>query len=233
MPKKSIILFFLCSFCFTIFNLVIFYPIFTSNNITISFAIHPFNICDKYPAFWHFFKIFYILALVVANCSISYMLIKNLIHLPTPSLEQTHPQLNSNLCLTIGYSQNQNQDIILPDKSLYQNILITGTIGSGKTSSAIYPFSEQLIKYQNNNSSKKLGILCLDVKGNFYEQIKFYAKKYNRLKDLIIIGLNSNETYNPLDKPNLNPLVLANRLKTILTLLSPNNSESFWLDKAE
>lgn len=233
MPKKSIILFFLCSFCFTIFNLVIFYPIFTSNNITISFAIHPFNICDKYPAFWHFFKIFYILALVVANCSISYMLIKNLIHLPSPSLEQTHPQLNSNLCLTIGYSQNQNQDIILPDKSLYQNILITGTIGSGKTSSAIYPFSEQLIKYQNNNSSKKLGILCLDVKGNFYEQIKFYAKKYNRLKDLIIIGLNSNETYNPLDKPNLNPLVLANRLKTILTLLSPNNSESFWLDKAE
>lgn len=233
MPKKSIILFFLCSFCLTIFNLVIFYPIFTSNNITISFAIHPFNICDKYPAFWHFFKIFYILALVVANCSISYMLIKNLIHLPTPSLEQTHPQLNSNLCLTIGYSQNQNQDIILPDKSLYQNILITGTIGSGKTSSAIYPFSEQLIKYQNNNSSKKLGILCLDVKGNFYEQIKFYAKKYNRLKDLIIIGLNSNETYNPLDKPNLNPLVLANRLKTILTLLSPNNSESFWLDKAE
>ena len=53
------------------------------------------------------------------------------------------------------------------------------------------------------------------------------------LKDLIIIGLNSNKTYNPLDKPNLNSLVLANRLKTILTLISPNNSESFWLDKAE
>ena len=233
MPKKSIILFFITSFCFTIFNLAIFYPIFTSNNIIISFAIHPFNICDKYPEFWHFFKILYVLTLVVASCSISYMLIKNLVHLPSPGIAQTHQQLTSNLYLTIGYSQNQNQDIILPDKSLYQNILITGTIGSGKTSSAIYPFSEQLIKYQNSNPSKKLGILCLDVKGNFYEQIKFYAKKYNRLKDLIIIGLNSNETYNPLNKPNLNPLVLANRLKTILTLLSPNNSESFWLDKAE
>lgn len=199
MPKKSIILFFLTSFCFTIFNLAIFYPIFTSNNIIISFAIHPFNICDKYPEFWHFFKIFYILTLVIANCSISYMLIKNIVYLPIQNMTQVHQQLVSNLYLTIGYSKTQNQDIILPAKSLYQNILITGTIGSGKTSSAIYPFSEQLIKYQNNNPSRKLGILYLDVKGNFYEQIRFYAKKYNRLKDLIIIGLNSNETYNPLD----------------------------------
>ncbi len=39
--------------------------------------------------------------------------------------------------------------------------------------------------------------------------------------------------YNPLDKPNLKPSVLANRLKTILTLFSKNNSESYWLDKAE
>ncbi len=39
--------------------------------------------------------------------------------------------------------------------------------------------------------------------------------------------------YNPLDKPNLKPTVLANRLKTILTLFSKNNTESYWLDKAE
>ena len=34
-------------------------------------------------------------------------------------------------------------------------------------------------------------------------------------------------------KPDLKASVLANRLKTILTLFSPNNSESYWLDKAE
>jgi len=39
--------------------------------------------------------------------------------------------------------------------------------------------------------------------------------------------------YNPLDKPHLKPSILANRLKTILTLFSKNNSESYWLDKAE
>ena len=233
MPKKSIILFLFCLFLFIIFNLVIFYPIFKSNYIIISFAVHPFNICNKYPKFWYYFKVFYVFILFISSISISYILIKSLFKskIETPN-KSTHIQKQT-LNLTVGYSKVQNQDIVLTEKALYQNILITGTIGTGKTSSAIYPFSEQLIKYKSSNTKEKLGILCLDVKGNFYNQIKFYAKKYNRINDLIIIGLNSKETYNPLDKPNLNPLVLANRLKTILTLLSPNNSESFWLDKAE
>ncbi len=47
------------------------------------------------------------------------------------------------------------------------------------------------------------------------------------------MNLVGNIKYNPLDKPNLKPVVLANRLKTILTLFSKNNSESYWLDKAE
>ena len=233
MPKKNIILFLFCSSLFSIFNLVIFYPIFKSNNIIISFAIHPFNICSKYPKFWFYFKIFYIIILFISNISIFYILI-NLLFKSKEKRNISTPQIkHQNLNITVGYSKLQNHDILLNEKALYQNILITGTIGTGKTSSAIYPFSEQLIKYKSNNPKEKLGILCLDVKGNFYNQIKFYAKKYNRLNDLIIIGLNSKETYNPLDKPNLNSLVLANRLKTILTLLSPNNSESFWLDKAE
>ena len=233
MPKKSIFLFFLCILLLVFFNLIIFYPIFKTNNITISFAIHPFNICTKYPKFWHFFKIFYIIILLFSSSSISYLLISNFFK--NEKKEQKLPLkiLDNNLRVLVGFSPSQKKDIYLPEKSLYQNILITGTIGSGKTSSAIYPFSEQLIKYKSNRSKEKLGILCLDVKGNFYKQIRFYAKKFGRLNDLIVIGLNSKETYNPLDKPNLNPLVLANRLKTILTLLSPNNSESFWLDKAE
>ena len=76
-------------------------------------------------------------------------------------------------------------------------------------------------------------MLILDVKGNYYKQIKYYTKKYNLFKDLIIIQLNSNVFYNPLHKPNLKPQVLANRLKTILLLFSENNTESYWIDKAE
>ena len=128
------------------------------------------------------------------------------------------------LSLLIGEDSN-NSKIYVPEAGLYQNFLITGTIGSGKTSSAMYPFTEQLIKYNSAHSNDKIGMLILDVKGNYYAQIKEYAKKYNLL--------NSNIKYNPLHKPNLKPQVLANRLRTILELFSENNQESYWLDKAE
>lgn len=97
----------------------------------------------------------------------------------------------------------------------------------------MYPFTRQLLEYNSNNLDKKLEILILDAKGNYYNQVKKYAKQFNLLNDLIVIELNSNVFYNPLHKPNLKPQILANRLKTILLLFSENNTESYWLDKAE
>ena len=79
----------------------------------------------------------------------------------------------------------------MPESGLYQNFLITGTIGTGKTSSAMYPFTEQLMKFNSLNPNKKLGILILDVKGNYFKQVKQFATKYNLEKDIIEIGLNS------------------------------------------
>ncbi|MBR3614334.1 MAG: hypothetical protein IKL55_04055 [Clostridia bacterium] len=97
----------------------------------------------------------------------------------------------------------------------------------------MYPFTKQLINYKASNSSEKLGMLILDVKGNYFNQVVKFAAEAGRLKDIISIDLSGNYKYNPLHKPNLTPIVLANRIKTILTLFSPNNSESYWLDKVE
>ena len=97
----------------------------------------------------------------------------------------------------------------------------------------MYPFTRQLISYKSNSCNEKLAMLILDVKGNYYKEVLQYANNYNRLEDIILIELGGFYKYNPLDKPNLKPIVLANKLKTILTLFSPNNSESYWLDKAE
>ena len=98
----------------------------------------------------------------------------------------------------------------------------------------MYPFTNQLLEYNSNNIKKnRIGMLILDVKGNYYKQVLKYSQKYNLQKDVIVIGLHSKVFYNPLHKPNLKPHVLANRLKTILLLFSENNTESYWLDKAE
>lgn len=97
----------------------------------------------------------------------------------------------------------------------------------------MYPFTKQLINYSHKNPQKKLGMLILDVKGNYYKKVLEFAKEFNRLDDVIVIELNGKYKYNPLHKPNLKPYVLANRLKTILLLFSKNNSESYWLDEVE
>ena len=97
----------------------------------------------------------------------------------------------------------------------------------------MYPITQQLLEYNSKNLEDKIGMLILDVKGNYYSQVKKYAEKYNLENDLTIIELGSDITYNPLHKPKLKPTVLANRLRTILELFSENNSESYWLDKAE
>ena len=118
------------------------------------------------------------------------------------------------LGLLIGKDLNNNK-IYVPEKSLYQNFLITGSIGSGKTSSAMYPFTKQLLYYEASNALKKIGFLILDVKGNYYSKVLEFAKSCNRLGDVIVIELNGKYKYNPLDKPELKSSVIANRLKTI------------------
>ena len=97
----------------------------------------------------------------------------------------------------------------------------------------MYPITRQIMEYNSKNKNDKIGMLILDVKGNYYNQVKKYAKKYDLLKDLNIIEIGGKIKYNPLHKPYLKPNILANRLKTILTLFSENNGESYWLDKVE
>ena len=140
---------------------------------------------------------------------------------------------SNSLQLVVGLNNESGKTLAIPEYGLFQNILITGTIGSGKTSSAMYPFTRQLLEYKYNDANSKIGMLILDVKGNYFFQVYNYAQNIGRLNDLIEIKIKGKYFYNPLDKPFLKPSVIANQLKTILLLFSPNNSESYWLDKAE
>jgi len=89
-----------------------------------------------------------------------------------------------------------------PVNHLYTNVLITGTIGTGKTSTAIFPILEQMfLTYTNENTRDpklkedpflKLGGISLDVKGEFYQAVLFFANlaKRNVLEDIQIIRPN-------------------------------------------
>ncbi len=232
------------SLFFIIFSYVtfcIFYPIFTAKEVIITYGIHPFDICSDNAELWKIIKILYVVCFLFCNFILGHLIYTRILmkfsffQVKSTLQKSNIPMImhtKNNLDLLIGENSSHN-NIYIPESGLYQNFLITGTIGSGKTSSAMYPFTRQLIEFNHNNPKRKIGMLILDVKGNFYQQVKKYAKQFQLEEDLIIIELQSNIHYNPLHKPNLKPQVLANRLKSILLLFSENNSESYWLDKAE
>lgn len=234
------IILFIFLFLLYIFSIYsIFKPIIFSKSLIFPYAITPFDIINLYPKTWYFIVRYFFISASFTFVIIYISTAKSFYRSNQTSLKSSNflytPKPNE-LSLKIGTfldSNNNVQTIYIPEKGLFQNILITGTIGTGKTSSAMYPFTKQLINYASNNPKEKLGMLILDVKGNYINDVINFAKDAGRENDLIIIDLSSNIKYNPLDKPHLSPIILANRLKTILTLFSGNSSESYWLDKAE
>lgn len=243
------------SLCFLGYYL--FLPVYLSSSVIISYGIHPFDICEKNPDLWYLIKLLFLITYLFSSMILSNLLYQSFLQpiflcfdkfklkkffsrfmnwwkyskrqdsiLSIPIDYSNSFQLTP-LQLYVGESVTSNKSIYLPEKSLFQNILITGTIGTGKTSSAMYPFTEQFIA-----NSQKIPMLILDVKGNYYQKVKEFCEKYHRLEDLVVLELNGKFNYNPLHKPHLKPSVLADRLKDILLLFSPNNSESYWIDKA-
>lgn len=232
--KKRIL--FITTYLLIIFiiGFIIFSPLYKLNSVYINYGLVSYDICKKQPQLWNALKKIFIISNLL-TCSIILNTLYSKIYTKQNSKNKTiNPQQiqNNELQLLIG-KDLEEKNIYIPEKGLYQNILITGTIGSGKTSSAMYPFTQQLIHYKNNNEDEKIGMLILDVKGNYQYQVQKYCENSNRDNDLIIIELGGKFKYNPLNKPHLKASVLANRLKTILLLFSENNSESYWLDKAE
>ena len=211
----------ICVFSVILLNFLLFQEILFKKSISI--CLFDFFQTNINADLWKICKISYFVLLSISWLFFSILFFKRSNNINTE--KTTTVCKKGEMYLKIGTSLCDNSEIFIPEKGLYQNILITGTIGTGKTSSAMYPFLEQLL-------SQNLGMLILDVKGNFHKKVLELNKIYNR--KIIVIELNGKYQYNPLDKPNLKPSVIANRIKTILTLLSnQNNSDSYWLDKVE
>ena len=161
----------------------IFYTIYNSNNIIFIYAVHPFNICEEQPIIWNIIKNSSIIFYLFSNFIFIYLISKKIFIIKINENKTIKKEIISpfDLSLDIGFNDKNNL-VSLPEKSLYQNILITGTIGTGKTSSAMYPFTKQLIEYKSNNTEEKLGFLILDVKGNYHLKVKDYCKNVRKRK---------------------------------------------------
>lgn len=207
-----------------IFKISISYKFLISNVLFINLFNKTIDIVNILSNYYIYFKIlYYILFFFFIFCQIYKFY----------SWFNSHSEINNKLLnkkelpLSVYIGEYNEENVFIKEKGLYQNILITGSIGSGKTSTAISNILDSLIK---NN----LGGLIIDIKGNFVDTVNKIAKKHLRQEDIEYISLNDNTIYNPLNEPDLSSTEIASIVKKVLTLISNSKeNEPFWLDKAE
>jgi hypothetical protein len=186
----------------------------------INFFGKQIDLFSSFGIYFIIFKFLYYIFFSFLVIYISYQIISKFIFSKKESI------INNTDTMYLGLDENK-ESVYLSKDGLYQNILITGSIGSGKTSSGITNILDYFIK------SNIYGLI-LDVKGNYNTVVGDVSDKYLKRASIIEISLSSKFNYNPLDKPNIKPLELAHTVRKVLTLISDNNtSDSYWLDKVE
>src|ERR1700676_4706777 len=88
------------------------------------------------------------------------------------------------------------QWLTIPERGLFTGIAIFGAVGSGKTSGAIFPFTEQLLSFQSADKSRRMGGLVLEVKGDFCHKVRSILARHGRDDDYVEISLDSGYRYN-------------------------------------
>ena len=119
---------------------------------------------------------------------------------------------------------------LMPEKGLYTGLAIFGAIGTGKTSSCMYPFVRQLFNWQNSDPEKRVAGLILEVKGDFCFAVQDMMKEQNRFQDYMEITTTpgKGKRWNPMNCPWLDTYSLAYTLASIVNQLFGGGKDPFW-----
>ena len=133
---RKILILLLLSILFTFLILIFFKPILTATNLIFPYALHPFDIAHDYPIAWFYIKIFYCISLFITvlltlNSISMFFKFKKKPKKENYLDEFSLENINS-LNLLVGINSDNQKQVFIPEKGLYQNILVTGTIGSRK-----------------------------------------------------------------------------------------------------
>lgn len=129
----SIVLF--ISFLLFLLIISIFKPIFTAKQLFFPYAITKFDIISKFPTVWFYIKLSYCISCFFNLFLFINSIFKFIQNKKSKINKIKNPKFNIdnvNYKLLLGTKSINNDKIYIPEKGLYQNILITGTIGSRK-----------------------------------------------------------------------------------------------------
>ena len=145
------------------------------------------------------------------------------------------PAKRDELFVVVGEVHNERKPgpsetprwLAVPERGLFTGIAIFGAVGSGKSSSCMYPFAEQILAYRASNKDARIGGLVLEVKGDFCRKIKEILERHGRGEDYVEISLDSECRYNPLHN-DLDAYALAFSIASLLNNLFGKGKEPFW-----
>ena len=145
------------------------------------------------------------------------------------------PATRDHLFLVVGEVHNERKPgpsetprwLTIPERGLFTGVSIFGAVGSGKTSSCMYPFADQILSYRASNKEDRIGGLILEVKGDFCRKVREILDRNGRGEDYIEISLDSEYRYNPLHN-DLDAYALAFSIASLLNNLFGKGKEPFW-----
>src|SRR5436309_7161314 len=117
--------------------------------------------------------------------------------------------------------------LTIPERGLFTGIAVFGAVGSGKTSTCLYPYAEQILSYEAANPEKRIGGLVLEVKGDFCRKVRALLARVGRQDDYVEISLGSKYRYNPLHN-SLDAYALAYSIAALINNLFGRSKEPFW-----
>jgi len=120
-------------------------------------------------------------------------------------------------------------------RDFYQNCVILGQPGAGKTSCVLNTLLDGLIASSATMQLRPSGLI-LDPKGDFRKKITALCKRYGRENDLVILDPSQRAgtlLWNPLIAEGPDDQEVAGRLITVLKAVGVKDSQtSFWMDYA-
>src|SRR6266849_1690545 len=117
--------------------------------------------------------------------------------------------------------------LVIPDRGLFTGVAIFGAMGSGKTSSCIMPFADQLLGWKAGDRDNRVSGLVLEVKGDFCRKLKTLLAKHQRQDDYVEVSLAGAYRYNPLHNDQ-DAYALAFGISSLLNNLFGRSKEPFW-----
>lgn len=145
------------------------------------------------------------------------------------------PSVRNELFLVIGEVHKAKRPVavesprwlVIGEKGLFTGVIVFGAIGTGKTSSCMYPFAEQILAYRADDRTRRVGGLVMEVKGDFCHQVREILVRHGRGEDYLELSLDGDVRYNPLHS-DLDAYALAYSIASIMNSLYGKSKEPFW-----